>query len=111
MKQSEQMIGPDFFRKIREDAKKDIKKPKEGDDDLLLAMSQSDAWELLESIVETIKEGIDKGTKQIAGQATTWEEVGKAYFAKEIAIDSIQSVLDIVNLRRDADHAEKSVTE
>lgn len=108
MKQAEQMIGPDFFRKVREDAKKDVKKPQKGDDELLLAMAQSEAWKLLETIVEAMKDGIEQGTKQIAGQATSWEEVGKAYFAKEIAIDSMQSVLDVVNLRKEADDAKPS---
>lgn len=106
MKKAEQMIGPDFFRNVVKEAKKDIKQPKKGDDDLLLQMGQSDAWSLLETIVEQMTATMEKRAKQLAGKAKTWEEVGKVYFAKEIAIDSMQSVLDIVNLRKEADDAQ-----
>jgi len=107
MKSSEQMLMPEFFRNFQKKAKKSIKKPKKGDDDILLAMAESDAWELLKTIVEGINDSIDKQTKKAVGQAKSWEEIAKLYFARDISRDSVQAIIDIVELRKDAKLAEE----
>lgn len=109
MKPSEQAMVPDFFRNVIEEAQKDIKKPKEGDDDLLLALADSQSWQLLKSIIEGIEESINESAKRIAGSAKTWEEVGKIYFARDVSIDSIRSIINIVELRKEARHAQESL--
>lgn len=108
MKASEQALVPDFFRQAIADATPDPKKPKTTDDDLLLSLAESESWELLKGIIENIMHGIDQGTKQAVGAAKTWEEAGKSYFARDVSVDMAQSIIDIVELRKQAKYAEQS---
>lgn len=106
MKAAEQALAPDFFRNFQKKAKKDIKKPKKGDDEILLQLAESEGWELVKSMIEDMSKSIDKQSKKAMGKASSWEETGKIYFAQEVSKDSIQSILDIVDLRKKANEAE-----
>jgi len=94
-----------------QESKKDIKKPKKGDDDLLLAMAESDSWELFTSMINNMQSGIEVRCKELVGKARTWEEVSKIYFARDVSIDSMQSMLNVVNLRKQAKDAQESTGE
>ena len=104
-----QMMVPDFFKPVLKEATKSITKPQKGDDVLFLDMADSDAWKLLKGIVDGLKNSIEEQCKQMAGKATTWEEVAKIYYGKDVAIDSMDSVINIIELRKKADDIEKSL--
>lgn len=106
MKPSEQALMPTFFKNILEEAKVSKKKPKKGDDEMLLSLAESDAWELYRGIMENMAQDIQEKSKEIIGAAKTWEETAKVYFARDVAIDTIDSLIGIVELRKEAKYAE-----
>lgn len=110
MKKSEQAMMPDFFREEIEKTKRSVKKPKAGDDDLLLEIAESRGWELLKSMLEEMIQSIEESARKSVGRATTWEEVAKVYFARDVSVDSINSVISIVELRKEAKYAEQQLT-
>lgn len=108
MKKGEQALVPDFFQPAVKEATKIIKKPSEGQDNVLADLGDSDAWEALKGIVEGVIASLDLHTKKSVGKAKTMEEVGLRYLIRDISVDSMQSVLNIVELRVNARNAEKS---
>jgi hypothetical protein len=86
---------PDFYPSLEE------KKPKKEDDDLLLSMAESKSWETLKNIIESIQDNLKEQAKEAAGNAESWELVGKIYYGRDVAIDAMQSIIDIVDLRKE----------
>lgn len=108
MRKGEQAMVPDFFKPAIEEATKEIKKPKKGDDDLLLGMAESDAWELLKGMLEGIQNSLVNQSKKSVGEAKTWEEAAKIYYGRDVSVDTLQTVIDIVELRKKAKYAESA---
>lgn len=108
MKESEQMMMPEQLRShLRKSVEETTAKVKKGDDDMLLSLAESDGWKLLMNIVERTNEALTARTKQLVGKATSWEEVAKIYFARDVAVDSVKAITDVVQLRLNASKADE----
>lgn len=103
-----QAIVPDFFRPTIKEVSKVIKAPKEGTDDAIMELSESKGWEQLRGIIEGIILSLNESTKKSVGKAKTMEEMAIRYLARDISVDSFQSIIDIVELHNQAKYAEKS---
>ncbi len=107
MKKSEQMMMPEQLREhFRGAVEKAVEKPQKGDDDLLLELGDSEGWGLLMNIVNKAADMINSQTKKMVGKASTWEEVGKLYLTRDISIDAVKAITDVVQLRLTAREAE-----
>ena len=91
---------PEFFRPASDAVKK--VEPKEEDEDLLLTLAESPSWKLLKEIVITLQAEIDLTAGKRVKKATTWEEVGKIYYGRDAAVDGMQVILNLVDLRKHA---------
>ena len=101
------MMMPEQLRDhFRDAVEKTIEKPQKGDDELLLSLAESDGWKLLMSIVAKTTNMIDAQTKEMVGKSSTWEEVGKLYLTRDVAVDAVKAITDIVQLRLAAREAD-----
>ena len=101
------MMMPEQLREhFRGAVEKAVEKPQKGDDDLLLELGDSEGWGLLMNIVNKAADMINSQTKKMVGKASTWEEGGKLYLTRDIAIDAVKAITDVVQLRLTAREAE-----
>lgn len=97
---STQAMAPEFFRPASEAVKK--VEPKKEDEDILLTLAESEGWKQLKKIVSSIQDEINTNAQKSVGKSKSWEEVSKIYYGRDVSIDAMQSIVNLVDLRKHA---------
>jgi hypothetical protein len=102
MRPQDQALVPDFFRPPVQEATKIIKKPVKGDEETLLSLSESEAWNILKGIINRKKAALEHQMKKTAGTCKTLEEIGWRYALMDQICAAYDSVIDAVEIHKRA---------
>lgn len=99
MKSSEQALPPSIFREVIDDTTKKVKlKPKNTNEDALVALADSEGWKEVKKIIENKKSSIEAAYMKAVLSSTNMEEIGLRALAKELVTIAYDSVISTVEL-------------
>jgi hypothetical protein len=100
---SEEALVPSFFRKPVEETTKLIKKkPRPEDEQTLLELSESNAWDKLKTIIEAKKSAIQDMTEESIRNTSSLEEIGLRTIINDQVQSAFQSIIDTVEMPKKA---------